>query len=349
MNKKKRIMMGVSIVLMLMMVVSISVVTKKQSNACFGYFKRVKMSKCVMSLEKYSYNATGKEIRPEVTITYQGEKLVENVDYRLEYDNNVNGPKATIKAIGMNGYRGKSKIYFNIIRVEIGSCEIYLEKNEYDWDGKEKTPKVTIVYKGTTLEENADYTVSYRNNVDAGKGKVILNGLRFFKGTAIVEFKINGIDINDCDFKMVNGVLYPYYDGVVVDPAFYTYDVIKEDPRIDKVTNDTVKYIETTTYKLTGKGKFYGVYVKDEIKRTEKKRIDIAFASVKLDKDDYIYTGEAIQPKVTVSYKGKILVEGKDYNVNYSDNVEVGIGKITIQGLTEYCGTNTKFFFINEY
>jgi len=83
---------------------------------------------------------------------------------------------------------------------------------------------------------------------------------------------------------------------------------------------------------------------------------------VEVDQTDKIYTGKPITTFVrvftynTVYYSkdgdiegygdGEDLVEGKDYTVSYSNNVNVGTATITIKGKGEYVGTITKTFKI---
>lgn len=43
-----------------------------------------------------------------------------------------------------------------------------------------------------------------------------------------------------------------------------------------------------------------------------------------LDRTDFPYTGEPVTPEVVVTFDGKTLVEGVDYTVTYSGNVEIG-------------------------
>ena len=58
------------------------------------------------------------------------------------------------------------------------------------------------------------------------------------------------------------------------------------------------------------------------------------------------YTGKALTPAVTVTYKGKKLVEGKDYTLGYSKNVEPGNAAVTVYGLGAYKGAIAKTFYI---
>ena len=61
---------------------------------------------------------------------------------------------------------------------------------------------------------------------------------------------------------------------------------------------------------------------------------------------DQVYTGSAIEPKVTVMYKDKLLVEGVDYKLTYSDNVEEGTASVKIENLSNYYGSKTVKFNI---
>ena len=74
----------------------------------------------------------------------------------------------------------------------MSSVEANLEYAETTYDGKEKTPKVTI----DGMTEGKDYTVSYSNNVNAGEAKVVITGIgELTQGTLTKTFKILPKDI----------------------------------------------------------------------------------------------------------------------------------------------------------
>lgn len=64
----------------------------------------------------------------------------------------------------------------------------------------------------------------------------------------------------------------------------------------------------------------------------------------------YTYTGSAIEPKVTVyaTDLGTYLVNGEDYTVYYSNNVNVGKGQVTIRFQGNYLGSYGKEFDITK-
>ena len=45
------------------------------------YFSRTKIKKCVFELEESNYDWDGKAKLPKVTVTYNGQELVKNVDF----------------------------------------------------------------------------------------------------------------------------------------------------------------------------------------------------------------------------------------------------------------------------
>ena len=54
-----------------------------------------------------------------------------------------------------------------------------------------------VIYNGITLSENTDYTVKYSNNVDVGTVKATITGINNYSGTAVKEFKITPIKLDD--------------------------------------------------------------------------------------------------------------------------------------------------------
>ena len=62
-------------------------------------------------------------------------------------------------------------------------------------------------------------------------------------------------------------------------------------------------------------------------------------ADFTLSDTSFVYTGEAIKPTVTVSYKGEKLVEGVGYKLEYKDNINPGTATVNVIGIGKYSGT----------
>ena len=74
----------------------------------------------------------------------------------------------------------------------------------------------------------------------------------------------------------------------------------------------------------------------------------ISDCSVILSSDSYVYDGMEKKPEVSVLYGSQKLIEGSDYEVSYSNNVNAGNGSITIIGKGSYFGQIIRNFVINK-
>lgn len=59
-----------------------------------------------------------------------------------------------------------------------------------------------------------------------------------------------------------------------------------------------------------------------------------------------VYTGKAISPSIKLTYKGKQLVKGTDFNLRFKNNANPGKAYGTITGIGKYAGTKTVTFKI---
>ena len=112
---------------------------------------------------------------------------------------------------GKKPYYGTDYILFDI-QDKISNTTIAKVKRQ-KYTGKAVTPKLTVKYRGTTLKEGVDYTVTYKNNVKAGTATATIKGCskvwafeppksidddfvvekdkqRFFSGSRSVTFEI---------------------------------------------------------------------------------------------------------------------------------------------------------------
>lgn len=73
---------------------------------------------------------------------------------------------------------------------DISQAAITLEKTSYTYDGKPKTPSVTVSFGAKTLVPHTDYTVSYHNNTKVGTANVTVTGKGNYTGSKSVTFAI---------------------------------------------------------------------------------------------------------------------------------------------------------------
>lgn len=149
------------------------------------------------NLKKTSYTYSGTACKPKATVTYgwfNPVTLTPGTDYTITYSNNkkVGTATATIKLSSEYGGQTIQKT-FTIAKAGISKAKIKLSRTWFSYDGKVKTPKVTVKLGGTKLAKGTDYTVSYSKGRKAlGTYKVTIKPKGGLSGKAITKtFKIN--------------------------------------------------------------------------------------------------------------------------------------------------------------
>ncbi len=223
---------------------------------------------------------------------------------------------------------------------------VTLEPAVYDYDGKEKSPAVTVKKGEQELRLGTDFTVDYENNINPGTAKAIVTGRKLYTGTVTKEFTIKGIDISNSGFAVTLSETQYTYDGKAKEPA------VTVTKGTEKLTGAdfTVKYennVNPGTAKAIVTGT--GIYTGSVTKEFTIKRSDISGAgfTVALSQTSYTYDGKAKKPAVTVT-KGTEKLRGTDFTVKYENNIKPGTAKAIVTGAGVYTGTVTKEFTIKE-
>ena len=132
---------------------------------------------------------TGKAIKPNPTVKLSGVKLKKGTDYKLSYKANRAVGKATIIIKGKGSCKGSKKVTFTIRRANIKKAKIGTVKAQTR-TGKAIEPKPVVKLSGVKLKLGRDYTVSYKNNVAAGKATIVFAGMGNYSGTKTKTFTI---------------------------------------------------------------------------------------------------------------------------------------------------------------
>lgn len=145
------------------------------------------IANCQITVAEAVYDGEA-NYEPEVTVTYNGKKLIQGTDYELGYINNraVGTAYAYVKGTGQ--YADYQTVPFEIMQEKI-SIETLTAQLEYDttlFNGKAKEPKVTI----DGLQQGKDFSVAYANNTYAGTATVTITGAGIYKGTIVKTFEI---------------------------------------------------------------------------------------------------------------------------------------------------------------
>lgn len=145
-----------------------------------------------VTLSKTSYTYTGKANKPSVEVSVNGVVLESGTDYKVSYSNNVNPGKASVKVTGAGLYSGSVTKTFQITALPLSKGTCSLSYTAAMKTGKALKPSVTVKYSGKTLKAGTDYTVSYKNNVNAGTATVTVTGKGIYGGTLKRSFTIFG-------------------------------------------------------------------------------------------------------------------------------------------------------------
>lgn len=148
---------------------------------------------------------------PKVTTVYDttGRLLTEGTDYTVTYsassgDAKSVGVSTTVaKITGIGNYVKARSVSVStdvtILRKNIGDSDVIVNNSSFvdvTYTGSPITPTTSIVYNGTTLAQNRDYTITYINNVDPGVACVRISGINNFEGAkADIFFTINTIKV----------------------------------------------------------------------------------------------------------------------------------------------------------
>lgn len=212
---------------------------------------------------------TSKKTKPQVSLTYKGEKLVQGEDYSVEYKNSKQAGTGTAILTGMGNYTGEKQVSYRILPYDMSG----LSKTLKGADGKiyravytGKKIKVKTLFKIATQSEEKkvylepklykDYVVSYKNNKDVGEASIIFKFKGNYKGTLIKKFRIVPPAVSLSSLKNEKkGIVLSWSKGKACD----RYEIYRKTKGKLYKKIATVKGKSKTTYtdKSVKKGKRY--------------------------------------------------------------------------------------------
>ncbi len=283
----------------------------------------------------YYYEA-GNPAKPNPAVSYKGKELVLGRDYSISYENNSKPGKASLVITGLendNGVfvAGTVTKTFTIKGTAISKAKVTYN-NKVTFTGKEICPAVTLtVGKGDaakTLRPYYDYTVSYSNNVKAGKGTILIKGCGEYTGTVKKSFTIQAMPVAETDVivAFAGGKAEAAYavsgakpeitvtvDGVtLVAGKDYTVSY-KNNKKLAKVAEVVAKKAPTMVLKGKGNYKFTKNVTFDVV------QMDIENLVVSA-KDMTVGSKSLLSAPAVIDRNGKKLKVNKDYTVSYTVN-----------------------------
>lgn len=245
--------------------------------------------------------------------------------------------------------------------IELKGTDVTLDETVFTYTGEEIRPNVTVRVEDRLLTLGKDYTLEYVNNKEVGTGKVVVKGIATaapsygYTGTVEIPFEIKA---KTDDQPQAPGFTLVELKGtdVTLEGTEFTYTGSPIEPAVTvtvggKVLTAGKDYMVSYSSNVevgTGKVTVTGIATASETvgytgtvemeftikaKEPEFILVEIKGTDVTIEGTEFTYTGKPIEPKVTVVVDGKELVVNQDYSVAYSNNIEVGTGKVTVSGI----------------
>lgn len=272
---------------------------------------------------------TGEQVRPDVVVSYGSYQFISDSDYTLSFKDNVNIGTASVVVTGKNHLSGSRTVTFPIEKADISSTEIAVKNATFT--GSAIKSDVDVRLGNVTLKEGTHYTLSYKNNVNAGTAQVTISGKGSLEGAVTMSFTIAKADISKASIS-ANGTYAPDGVKIGINAKFGNYTLKSSDYSF---TAPTAAGEQTLT--ISGNGNFSGkTTVKCNVAKAD---IANAKSSLSLSTAGKGYT-------VTVIYDGVLLTQDKDYKVAVTEST-TGVSAV-ITGIGNYGGTATISGISNE-
>lgn len=321
-----------------------------------------------------TYKWTGKEVKPDIGKIYVQDiygsavdtEAVEGKDYQLEYSNNIEEGTATVKVVGIGDAKGTVLTYTYHIEKQHGWNGFSVtghkdgdDLGSYEWTGNEVEPELNLTcnHCGNELYQGSDYELEYTGDrTEPGKVTVKVIGTRNYEGwTQSFTYTIKNKTFSFEDHK----------DGEDLGAAEYTGSEVRYP--ISNVTDKTGKVLsEGTDYKLVYSDNTKpGVANIQIIGLNDYDGCTLSFTYTIVDHDgesgfhnnlytdgadmgSYAYTGEEVKPSIGLMYSNynqTFLIEGVDYKVEYSNNINPGVATAKVIGIGRYTGHEMSFTY----
>ena len=305
-----------------------------------------------------------------IACNHCGKELENGKDYTITFSNTDHLGEGTAKVVGLNEYAGHELSFTYTLKPKDLKAKSYYNGDDlgtYKWTGKEVKPDIGKIYVqdiygsvvDTEAVEGKDYQLEYSNNIEEGTATVKVVGIGDAKGTVLTYtyhiekqhgwngFSVTGhkdgddlgayewtgnnvepelnLTCNHCGNELYQGSDYELeYTGDRTEPGKVTVKVIG--------TRDYEGWTQSFTYTIKNK-----TFSFEDHKDGE----DLGAAE---------YTGSEVRyPISNVTDKtGKVLSEGTDYKLVYSDNINPGVASMKIIGMGDYKGYELNFTFVIE-
>ncbi len=290
---------------------------------------------------------TGSGVMPKVDATDRyGNKLTQGTDYTVsDCSNNINvGTGYDITFTGIGNYAGSVTMFYDIKPRGIEDVELVFKdgKKEFTYTGAEIEPVEKVLDLGKELAKGIDYQITYTNNKEPGTALITIVGKGDYagNGSKVETFVIKRINMADVSIAMSQSE-FPY-NKKAQQPEFVLTDqngrtLVSGDDFTMSGNDGNINVGEYTVTFAAVDGSNYEGDATRKYSITPQ-QINIDDITITYGNADFTYTGKAQEPEITVTFDEDVLVRDADYEIVFSDNVNAGTVKVTINGKANYAG-----------
>jgi len=322
------------------------------------------LSDATLTLAQNSYEYTGTQIKPELTLNIGSTTLIQGTDYTVSYSNNINVadssatkiPTVTVK--GKGNYTGTLSEAFAITPIvldrtvgegKLGKINV---AEKYTYTGAEIKPAVKVTYELNGITKTVPtsaYTVSYENNINVGTAtvRIVCKDDSAFSGVVTQTFAIEGKSLA----KITPTLKYSSMTYTGADTKDENVIVVKDGKKVLNPTTDYDIHYEGDSTNVTGTGVKVWVTGKGNYSSVASKAksyiIKAAKFKIVLDNTYFEYASETVQkPELTILDEAGATINSELFDIVYSNENSTEPGNYSIQvkpksGNTNYIGTVT--------
>nr|MCR4739745.1 hypothetical protein [Lachnospiraceae bacterium] len=305
-------------------------------------------------------------------------------NYEVIYEKCDNAGKGTVRVVGKNAYGGSKSVTFTIAPKPLslspeGDANV-LVTGDTSYTGSAIKPEIEV-FDGLTGVPATDYSVTYKNNTNRASdtettaaGKDIAPAVTVklkgnYSGTLTKKFAITSLQLAGEDLEITVPDVKLSKAGQQVTAVMIKPVVKYGKKTLKKGTDYSVDFGHSGGSVYVAKITLQGNYAnKPGVTHIDKpfrayqaqgnlSETDFTFG---LSGTSFTYTGDKITPAVSITANDHQynsadlkLVEGRDYTVSYSNNVNASVNApanrqptVTVKGKGAYKGTLTKNFTI---
>ena len=338
---------------------------------------------------KYSYKNglvynKGKNLSPAFVLKCGKTALKAGRDYIMTYiaedgseSTDVSQPGNYILTVkGTGNYSGQLNLSLTVAEQKklVSKLKISAKKIPY---GEKIADYVTVKDGKNTLTIGTDYVLEYDEEAvkNAGKHNVTVKGIGNYAGSKDLSVTITGISITK-NVKVTGLYSAVTYTGKRFKPNGKDFEVamkVKADGKyvykpLTEGTDYVISYSDNVTNKGTvkltfkGVGNYTGSFTKSFKINAYNLTDAIENGDVELMIDEQVsFSKSGAKPGVKVFFKDKVLIEGKDYTLSYSNHKKLfdyhdaltgsqlkKAPKVTVKGKGNFSGSASAYYSIGE-